>query len=108
MLSLFKIPKTVCKEFIKIQLDSLWGWGYDRRKITWVSWKIVCKSRDSGGLGIKDIECFNVALLGKWKWRLGMEGKGLWSEIKKILNMGCGDHQIGKTTIIESLDGGRI
>jgi len=34
-----------------------------------------------GGLGIKDIECFNIALLAKWKWRYGISEEGLWSEV---------------------------
>jgi len=25
------------------------------------------------GLGIKDIKLFNIALIGKWKWRLETE-----------------------------------
>lgn len=28
-----------------------------------------------------DIENFNQALLGEWKWRLGVEEEGLWIEI---------------------------
>ena len=73
MISFFKIPIFVCSEFNKIQHQFLWRWGHDRRKIVQVNWKIVLKKQDSGGLGIKDIESFNVALLGKWKWRMGVE-----------------------------------
>jgi len=32
-------------------------------------------------LGIREIRNFNIALLAKWKWRLGMEDKGLWREV---------------------------
>lgn len=28
----------------------------------WVSWKKVCSSSDEGGLGIRDVECFNKTL----------------------------------------------
>lgn len=41
----------------------------------------MCKSGESGSLGIKNIKTFNVTLLGKWKWRLGLEEKGLWKDI---------------------------
>jgi len=33
----------------------------------------VCSPKENGGLGIKEIDKFNVALLAKWKWRLGIE-----------------------------------
>jgi len=34
-----------------------------------------------GGLGVKDISRFNVALVAKWKWRYGMEKDGIWKDI---------------------------
>jgi len=57
------------------------GRRYDRKKIVWGSWATVCKNRDNAGLGIKDIQCFSAALLGKWKWTLGVDEKGLWKDI---------------------------
>ncbi|KAL5179850.1 putative ribonuclease H protein [Glycine soja] len=35
------------------------------------------------GLGIKDIETFNLALLGKWKWQLMQENGELWTRVLK-------------------------
>jgi len=40
-----------------------------------------CKTKEDGGLGVKDLNLFNMALLGKWKWRLGKEDPRLWKEI---------------------------
>jgi len=41
----------------------------------------MCKTKDDGGLGIKDIGVFNIALLGTWKWGLGLDMRGLGKEV---------------------------
>jgi len=41
----------------------------------------VCSPVVASDLGIKDMECFNDALLPKWKWRYRLSEEGLWSEI---------------------------
>ena len=42
---------------------------------------MVCKPHEFGGLGIIDLKLFNLALLGKWIWRLGSDKGGLWKEV---------------------------
>ena len=31
-----------------------------------VSWSVICKEKKHGGLGLRHLEGFNQALLGKW------------------------------------------
>jgi len=57
------------------------GWGSDGRKVVWASWEKMCAAHEDGGLGIIDLRTFNLALLGKWVWRLGSDKGGLWKEI---------------------------
>jgi len=80
-LSFFKAPEAVCDRIISIQRRFLWGWGREKRTIPWVSWENLCKPKDEGGLGIKNVRYFNRALLAKWKWRLMGEEKGMWKQI---------------------------
>ena len=80
-MSLFKLSSRVAGKLIRIQRDFLWGWGAEGRKIAWVSWRLVCKPREFGGLRIIDPKLFNFALLGKWIWRLGSTEGGLWKEV---------------------------
>lgn len=56
----------------------------ESRKIPWVNWDLVCKPREEGGLGVKILHIFNLALLGKWRWRVLFEGRGLWFKGLKV------------------------
>ena len=47
---------------------SLGGSGLDK-KISLVSWAIVCSNKSKGGVGIKSFSKMNKALLCKWSWQ---------------------------------------
>ncbi|XP_058758239.1 uncharacterized protein LOC131631463 [Vicia villosa] len=69
-LSLYKAPSKVLHEIHTIQSKFLWSGGDRKRSVHWVSWDTVCKTREEGGLGVKNVEIMNAALLSKWKWRI--------------------------------------
>ncbi|GKV14960.1 hypothetical protein SLEP1_g25758 [Rubroshorea leprosula] len=82
LMSFYLLPKQVIYELDKIRRNFLWGGAKEGRKIAWVSWDRVCYSKKEGGLGVKNLRWFNMALLGKWWSRLVVEGeKGLWSRV---------------------------
>lgn len=47
----------------------------------WVSWEKMHKPKCMGGMGFKDIEVFNAALLGRHVWRLLHHKKSLLSRV---------------------------
>jgi hypothetical protein len=47
-----------------------------------VRWDKVCRSKNKGGLGIKDLRRQNISLLVKWWWKLDTH-EGLWQKIIK-------------------------
>ena len=53
-----------------------------------VKWAIVCAPLSSGGLGIRNLRLFNIALLGKWLWRFGQERDALWRQVIEV-KYGC-------------------
>ncbi|KAG6730953.1 hypothetical protein I3842_01G105500, partial [Carya illinoinensis] len=51
--------------------------------IHWKSWDYLYAGKSCGGLGFKDLYCFNLALLGKHIWRIRMFLDTLSSKILK-------------------------
>lgn len=49
--------------------------------MVWVRWTKICVPKKSGGLGIENMELFNMSLLGKWKWRMLTEKKSEWCKL---------------------------
>jgi hypothetical protein len=57
------------------------GGSEDNRKIAWVDWNSICMNKEVGGLGVRRIKEFNIALLAKWCWRCLVDRDGLWFKV---------------------------
>ena len=81
-MNVFRLPKEVCEEINSILAKFWWGKG-DRGGMHWYAWNRVCVPKREGGLGFRDLEIFNQALLGKQVWRILQNPSCLMARILK-------------------------
>lgn len=60
LLSILLIPATVASNLVSLCRNFLWGF-----KKPLVAWSSICLPKHEGGLGFRDIKCWNLALLAK-------------------------------------------
>lgn len=74
-----KLPAGIIREIEKLNRDFLWGDTQDKRQHHPISWKVICSPKDEGGLGLKQLNLVNQALMVKLGWRMVMEKHTLWA-----------------------------
>ncbi|XP_037496859.1 uncharacterized protein LOC105637737 [Jatropha curcas] len=52
--------------------------------IHWMSWECLCRDKNVGGLAFKQLREFNIALLGKIRWKLIKEPESLVAQLLKV------------------------
>ncbi|KAF5449709.1 hypothetical protein F2P56_030126 [Juglans regia] len=80
---IFKLPKTILNAINKLMQKFWWGSRENKTKTQWLPWKLLGKNKAEGGLGYRDFEHFNLALLAKQGWRLIQQSQSLAAKVMK-------------------------
>ncbi|KAF5441892.1 hypothetical protein F2P56_037156 [Juglans regia] len=82
-MGIFLIPKGILRNINKLMQSFWWGIRNQNPKMHWLSWKGLGKLKQVGGLGFRDFEDFNRALLAKQGWRIITNPQSLASRVLK-------------------------
>lgn len=82
-MSIFNLPKTWCSKINLMIADFWWGQTNTGRKIHWPRWDAPARKKEVGGLGFRELETFNMALLIKMADRIFKDPDSLWARVLK-------------------------
>ena len=83
VMNCFKLPKGFLNDLNMTMAKFWWGDSSNKSKIHWRKWETLCCSKMIGGLGFKEMESFNLALLAKQWWRIIHNEKSLSFRVLK-------------------------
>jgi hypothetical protein len=83
IMSCFHIPVSTCDALRKAMVDFWWGFEEGRKKMHWRSWEWLSTPKSFGGMGFRDLNLFNQAMLGRQCWRLLTDPLSLCARVLK-------------------------
>ncbi|XP_021593063.1 uncharacterized protein LOC110600514 [Manihot esculenta] len=91
-MNVFLLPLATCSQ-LQVMLNKFWWRGGmdDRRGINWLAWDRMCVQKGDGGMGFRDLRCFNAALLGKQGWRILSDTNSLLYNVLRAKYFPSGD-----------------
>ena len=68
-----------------------WGQKHQETKMAWVGWKQMCSPKSEGGMGFRNLQAFNLAMLAKQAWRILSNPSSLIARVLKARYFPSGD-----------------
>jgi hypothetical protein len=83
-MSCFKFPAGFCAELSGMATRFWWGQRREERKIHWLNKNKLMKPKNEGGIGFRDLQLFNKALLARQGWRLLHQPSSLLCRVLRL------------------------
>ncbi|XP_021836846.1 uncharacterized protein [Spinacia oleracea] len=75
---IYVLPKSVPQDIVKICRAFQWsGHAFSHKPIN-IAWDKVCSDKQTGGLGFRDVQIWNIAFMGKYVWALVKKQENVW------------------------------
>lgn len=87
----FLLPRGLCQQIDTMLRKFFWGSKEGKRKVAWVSWEVLTMPKYMGGLGFRDTQLFNLAMLAKQAWRIIQDPQSLSARILKSVYFPTGE-----------------
>lgn len=79
----FILPKHVTQKMNSLCANFWWGDTPEKRRIHFKCWSDLCRKKIDGGLGFRELEKFNTALVGKLAWQMWKDEDRIWVRLLK-------------------------
>jgi hypothetical protein len=83
VMSCFLLPVAIYEQMRKLIANQWWGMENGKRKLHWRSWEWLSSPKSMGGMGFRDMEIFNQAMLGHQAWRMTTDPNSLCARVLK-------------------------
>jgi hypothetical protein len=82
-MSCFDLIKTLCEQMGMMICRWWWAQNDKENKMHWLSWELLVKPKEEGGLGFRDLYGFNIAMLARQGWRMLVNPESLCARVLK-------------------------
>lgn len=84
-MSCFLLPRGLCQQIDAMLRKFWWGSKNGEWKAAWVLWEVLTMPKYMGGLGFRDTQLFNLAMLAKQSWRIIQDPRSLSARLLKAV-----------------------